>query len=163
MAINIIQFVGLLLHWIGIIAFGGGLIWIKILMAKIENTQNVGAKLFFVDTFPTIFKVMNWMLLLLFMGGVIELITLNEPNLFGLPKTAGWVILTKVIVYVGLVTNSLLITERFVPETIETTSRISEDEKAEISGAFNRLERMLNISLLLIFIALVLGVITQML
>ena len=131
-------------------------------MMGIDRSEHPVAKLNFIKLFPKFFKIAICGLLLLFAGGMIGLFALNKPTLIGLPEIWGIIMLVKVLLYVTIGINSILIKEMLIPEMVEANPQAVEDESLEVSSKPTiNLKRVLNINLLLTVVVLVLGAVVQ--
>lgn len=101
--------IGILIHVVGLLIFGGGQLWI------LRNCKSVDY-----GNSSILFKAVNYGLLTLFFGGTISLVYLNEPGFLGLPKTFGWIVLIKLLLYVTIALNNILVTEQFFQKSADT-------------------------------------------
>ena len=159
MVTNPQYFIGLLLHIIGLVVFFCGQLYI---LTKVKWSKDPNVQSSIVKRLPRLFKITNWGLLISFSGGVLSLIALNEPDFFGLPKTWGWIMLAKLLLYMMLSISSIIIVEKNVPDVIASAT-VWEKSSDQSFKAIKNLKRILKVNLMVSLLIVVLGVVAFLL
>jgi hypothetical protein len=151
------EYFSTLLHLIGMLLFAGGHIWFALFSALVERQQNPEGERFLATMFPLIANGFGAGVLLLFGSGVLKLVLWGEPGLIFLPDLYGWILLSKLVLYMVIVGNGIVIERRYlrhmVAEWSGTTGRPMPLKPPMIWSRVKTLAR-LNLMLILIVVAL---------
>jgi hypothetical protein len=146
-----------LLHILGIILFVGGHVWFGLLSALAERRHDRDGVRFLATALPLMANVFGAGVLLLFGSGVLKLLLWGEPGLIFLPDLYGWILLSKLVLYMIIVGNGALIERRYLPsmlspapETLGTAMGL----QARSAWQQIKLRARLNLVLILVVVAL---------
>ncbi len=93
--------------------------------------------------------VSAWACCYFFGSGLLKLLMWGEPGLIFLPDLYGWIFLSKLLLYIVIVGNGLLIERRYLPRV---THRDGEDR--HVAWAQVKIRARLNLVLVLVVVAL---------
>jgi uncharacterized membrane protein len=113
-----LEYLGTLLHILGIVLFVGGHVWFGLLSALAERRRDRAGVRFLVTALPLMANVFGAAVLLLFGSGVLKLLLWGEPGLIFLPDPYGWILLSKLLLYMIIVGNGMLIERRYLPAVL---------------------------------------------
>jgi hypothetical protein len=92
--------------------------------------------------------------LLLFGSGVLKLLLWNEPGLIFLPDPYGWILLSKLLLYMCIVGNGIIIERRYLPYVIQERPGASGTEAPPAAWYQVTMRARLNLLLILVVVAL---------
>ena len=151
-----IEYFATLLHLIGLLMLAGGHLWLAVCSVKAEQSSFDYGQRFLLELLPTISTLFGVGVLLLFFSGMAKLLLWYEPGFIFLPLPYGWILLTKLMLYIAIVINGILIERRHMVQLIklglpEVGDRIS-TELATTWAALQRQAR-LNFALIMVVVA----------
>lgn len=153
---HLLEYLGTLLHMLGIVLFVGGHVWFGLLSALAERRRDADGVRFLRTALPLIANVFGCGVLLLFGSGVLKLLVWGEPGLIFLPDPYGWIFLSKLLLYVVIVGNGMLIERRYVPAVFAQAAAAT-GETPEFSAGWRRLKMHTRLNLVLILVVVALG------
>jgi uncharacterized protein YqhQ len=153
-----IEYFSTLLHLIGLFLLAGGHLWLAVASVKAEQSPFDYGQRFLLELMPTISTLFGVGVLLLFSSGMAKLLLWYEPGFIFLPLPYGWILLTKLILYIVIIANGILIERRHLARLVklglpEVGDRIS----AELVTAWAMLQRQARLNFALIMIVVALG------
>ena len=96
--------------------------------------------------------------LLLFGSGVLRLFVWGEPGLIFLPDPYGWLLFSKLVLYMLIVINGALIERRYLPYVLEERPDTSSAGTAlHLTAAWSQVKVRARLNLLLVLIVVALG------
>ena len=153
-----LEFIFMLLHIIGLMMFGGGHIWFAVLTIRAENHPENTLSIFIYDNLLALSHLMGIGLLLLFISGISRLIIWSDPGIIFLPQPYGWIMLAKIILYIIIVINGILIQKNCLPIIMETRRKGALPTfDVDFRRAWTRLKTLSRINLLLVMVVVALG------
>ena len=138
-----------LLHLLGMLLFVGGHIWFGLFSAIAERHQQVDSDRVLAGYLPILSNGFGVGVLLLFTSGVLKLIVWGEPGLIFLPDLYGWILLSKLVLYMIIVGNGILIERRYLPVVLAAGNGMV--------VAWEQVKLRARLNLILILIVVVLG------
>lgn len=153
---HVLEYVGTLLHLIGMLLFVGGHIWFGFLMASAERRQDRHGARFLAANLPLMANIFGIGVALLFGSGVMRLLVWGEPGLIFLPDPYGWLLLSKLLLYMLIVGNGVLIERRYMPQVLRSSGMMPETPLRS-ENAWQRLKLHARLNLLLILVVVALG------
>lgn len=152
------EFVSTLTHIFGLMLFGGGAIWLSTLMARADRSLSGYGSLFMIKLLPRASHLMGMGLLLLWASGLGRLLIWEDPGLLFLPRLYGWILLVKILLYLLIVTNGILIENRYLPVLIRSAAAGPSDRPGEpFSKAWIGLKVASGLNFLLAMVVVALG------
>jgi uncharacterized membrane protein len=153
-----VEYFSTLLHLIGLLIFAGGHLWLAIGSVKAEQSPFDYGQRFLLELLPTVSTLFGIGVLLLFFSGMAKLLLWYEPGFIFLPLPYGWILLAKLILYVAIVVNGILIERRHIVRLVklglpEVGDRIS----TELASTWAGLQRQARLNFALIMIVVALG------
>jgi uncharacterized membrane protein len=153
-----VEYFSTLLHLIGLLIFAGGHLWLAIGSVKAEQSPFDYGQRFLLELLPTVSTLFGIGVLLLFFSGMAKLLLWYEPGFIFLPLPYGWILLAKLILYVAIVVNGILIERRHIVRLVklglpEVGDRIS----TEVASTWAGLQRQARLNFALIMIVVALG------
>jgi uncharacterized membrane protein len=113
---HVLDYLSTLLHVLGMLLFVGGHIWLGIFSSRV-GWQSQGSREHFVAVvLPVVANGFGVGVLLLFSSGLLKLFLWGEPGLIFLPDLYGWLMLSKLVLYMVIVGNGIWIERRYLPE-----------------------------------------------
>ena len=106
---HFLEYLGTLLHILGMLLLVGGHLWFAWLSAYAERTRDREGERFLATCLPLMANIFGIGVLLLFGSGLLKLLLWGEPGLIFLPDPYGWILLSKLVLYMIIVANGLLI------------------------------------------------------
>jgi hypothetical protein len=146
---QVLEYFGTLLHLIGMLVFVGGHIWFGILTALAEREPQPAGERFLAAALPVLANGFGLGVLLLFGSGLLKLLIWGEPGLIFLPDLYGWLFLSKLVLYMVIVVNGLMIERRYLPRVAGLTGKETDVAWAQIKS-----RARLNLVLVLVVVAL---------
>lgn len=153
---HVLEYVGTLLHLIGMLLFVGGHLWLAFLMASAERRQDRHGARFLAANLPLMANIFGIGVALLFGSGVMRLLLWGEPGLIFLPDPYGWILLSKLLLYMLIIGNGVLIERRYMPQVLRSSDMVPETPLRS-ENAWQRLKLHARLNLLLILVVVALG------
>jgi hypothetical protein len=155
---HFLEYVATLLHLVGMLLLVGGHIWFGFLTALTERRQDRDGARFLATQLPLMATVFGVGVLLLFGSGVLRLFVWGEPGLIFLPDPYGWLLLSKLVLYMIIVLNGVLIERRYLPYVLQERPRLSgAGTELHLTAAWSQVKVRARLNLLLILIVVALG------
>ncbi|MBI1987765.1 MAG: hypothetical protein HYS70_05410 [Nitrospinae bacterium] len=152
------EFVSTLTHILGLMLFGGGAIWLATLMTRADRSLSGYGSHFVIDLLPRASHLMGIGILLLWASGVGRLLIWGDPGLLFLPRMYGWILLAKILLYLLMVINGILIENRYLPMLIRSAATGPGGKPGEpFSRAWIGLQVAARLNLLLAMVIVALG------
>lgn len=146
---HVLDYFSTLLHLIGMLVFVGGHIWFGILAALAERDPQPAGERFIAAALPILANGFGLGVLLLFGSGLLKLLMWGEPGLIFLPDLYGWLFLSKLVLYIVIVGNGLLIERRYLPRVANLAG-----EDMNVAWAQVKSRARCNLVLVLVVVAL---------
>jgi uncharacterized membrane protein len=153
---HVLEYVGSLLHLLGMLLFVGGHIWFGFLAASAERHQDRQGARFLATNLPLMANLFGTGVIILFGSGVLRLLVWGEPGLIFLPDPYGWILLSKLLFYMLIVGNGILIERRYLPQVVSNASTMAETPW-HFANAWRRLKLHARLNLLLMLVVVALG------
>jgi uncharacterized membrane protein len=157
---HVVDYLSTLLHLIGMLVFVGGHIWFGILAALAEREPHAAGERFLAAALPVLANGFGLGVLLLFGSGLLKLLMWGEPGLIFLPDLYGWIFFSKLMLYIVIVGNGLMIERRYLPRV----AQLAGDEMAgdhvaadELTIAWARVKNRARFNLVLVLVVVALG------
>src|SRR6516164_1316516 len=147
---HVLEYCGTLFHLVGILLLVGGHIWFGFLTAMTERCQDHdGAR----------FLARHLLLMAnMFGSGVLRLLVWGEPGLIFLPDPYGWLLLSKLVLYMLIVINGALIERRYLPYVLqECPDTTGAGTALHLTAAWSQVKVRARLNLLLVLIVVALG------
>ncbi len=151
---HVLEYLFTLLHILGMLLFVGGHIWFGWFSAFAERTRDREGERFLATSLPMMANIFGVSVLLLFGSGVGKLLLWGEPGLIFLPDPYGWALLSKLVLYMIIVINGLLIERRYLPAALGQASQAPGTLPMGTSWQQIKFRARLNLLLILIVVAL---------
>jgi uncharacterized protein YqhQ len=153
-----VEYWSTLLHLIGLLLLAGGHLWLAVCSVKAEQSAFEYGQRFLLELLPTISILFGVGVLLLFFSGMAKLLLWYEPGFIFLPLPYGWILLTKLMLYIAIVVNGIWIERHHISQLAklglpEVGDRISE----ELATAWTALQRQARLNFVLIMVVVSLG------
>jgi hypothetical protein len=153
-----LEYLGTLLHILGIVLLVGGHVWFGLLSALAERRHDREGVRFLVTALPLMANIFGAGVLLLFGSGVLKLLLWGEPGLIFLPDPYGWILLSKLLLYMIIVGNGVLIERRYLPYVLPQAAGIPAGEVGPWPmTAWSQVKLRARINLVLILVVVALG------
>lgn len=152
---HILEFLTSLLHLLGILLLVGGHLWFACLCVFVERNRDREGDRFLVRFLPVMAAMFGLGVLLLFTSGAAKLLLWGEAGLIFLPDPYGWILFSKLLLYILIVGHGLLIERRYLPTLLKHAAQPADG--VEMKTAWRRLKRGARLNLLLILVVLALG------
>lgn len=144
-----LNYLSTLLHLIGMLIFVGGHIWFGILSAVAEREPKPEGERFLALALPVLANGFGLGVLLLFGSGALKLLLWGEPGLIFLPDLYGWILFSKLLLYMVIVGNGLMIERRYLPRVTSLSGDAMNAAWAQV-----KMRARLNLVLVLVVVAL---------
>ncbi|HSF30452.1 MAG TPA: hypothetical protein VLK82_08285 [Candidatus Tectomicrobia bacterium] len=151
-----VEYLSTLLHLIGLLLLAGGHLWLAVCSVKADQSTFEYGHRFLLELLPTVSTLFGVGLLLLFSSGMAKLLLWYEPGFIFLPLPYGWILLTKLMLYIVIVINGIVIERRYIARLLklglpETGDRVS----TELATTWSALQRRarLNFALIMVVVA----------
>ena len=155
---HFLEYLATLLHLVGMLLFVGGHIWFGFLTALTERRQDRDGARFLATQLPLMATVFGVGVLLLFGSGMLRLFVWGEPGLIFLPDPYGWLLLSKLVLYMIIVLNGVLIERRYLPYVFQERPRSSgAGTELQLTAAWSQVKVRARLNLVLILIVVALG------
>jgi hypothetical protein len=155
---QVLEYVGTLLHMVGILLLVGGHIWFGFFTAMTDRRKDREGAQFLALHLPFMSNVFGVGVLLLFGSGVLRLLVWGEPGLIFLPDPYGWLLFTKLVLYMLIVINGALIERRYLPYVLQERPVITGTGTVlHLTAAWAQVKVRARLNLLLVLIVVALG------
>lgn len=155
---HFLEYFGTLLHIVGMLLLVGGHIWFGFSTAMTERQKDREGARFLALHLPLMANVFGVGVLLLFGSGVLRLLVWGEPGLIFLPDPYGWLLLSKLVLYMLIVINGALIERRYLPYVLQKRPGTPGAETAlYLTSAWSQVKIRARLNLLLVLIVVALG------
>jgi uncharacterized membrane protein len=152
---HFLEYLATLLHIVGMILFVGGHIWFSVLAAAAERRRDQRGVRFLATSLPLLANGFGAGVILLFGSGVLRLLVWGEPGLIFLPDPYGWILLSKLLLYMVIVGNGILIERRYLPYVLQDSPPCPNmASAAAVAWSQLRVRVQLNLVLILVVVAL---------
>lgn len=152
-----IEYFSTLIHILGLLLLAGGHLWLSLCTRQAARSRFDYGQRFLVELVPSFSTVFGMGVLLLFASGLAKLLLWYEPGFLFLPRPYGWILLTKLLLYMGIVVNGVIIERKFVVELVKLglpeAGDVISDELAHTWMGLQRQAR-LNFALIMVVVAL---------
>jgi hypothetical protein len=96
--------------------------------------------------------------LLLFASGMAKLLLWYEPGFIFLPLPYGWLLLTKLMLYIAIVVNGIWIERRYMVQLVKLgLPEVGDQISAELATAWAALQRQARLNFVLIMVVVAFG------
>ena len=155
---HFLEYLATLLHLVGMLLLVGGHIWFGFLTALTERRQDRDGARFLATQLPCMATVFGVGVLLLFGSGMLRLFVWGEPGLIFLPDPYGWLLLSKLVLYMLIVLNGVLIERRYLPYVLQERPRLSgAGTELHLTAVWSQVKLRTRLNLLLLLIVVALG------
>jgi hypothetical protein len=155
---QVLEYLGTLLHIIGMLLLAGGHIWFGLVSALAERQHDHAGVRFLASALPLMANGFGMGVLLLFGSGLLKLLLWSEPGLIFLPDPYGWILLSKLVLYMIMVGNGMLIERRYLPQLLQHLSEApGVTTRLRLTPAWQQLKLRARLNLLLILVIVALG------
>jgi len=155
---HVLEYLATLLHLIGMLLFAGGHIWLGVFTAVAERQGNREGEWVLAAMLPSIANGFGIGVLLLFGSGLLKLVLWGEPGLIFLPAPYGWILLSKLLLYLIIVGNGIVIERRYLPQALPVRTGRTDGQMGLASiQAWSRVKMLARLNLLLILVVVALG------
>jgi hypothetical protein len=145
----VLDYLSTFLHLIGMLLFAGGHIWFGVFTAIAERHQRRTDEQVLAAHVPVLANGFGVGVLLLFGSGLMKLLLWGEPGLIFLPDLYGWILLSKLLLYMIIVANGIVIERRYLP--------VVQIVGGERTAAWTQVKMRARFNLVLILIVVALG------
>jgi uncharacterized membrane protein len=153
-----IEYVSTLIHLLGLLMLAGGHLWLSLASVKAERSRFDYGRRFLLEFLPTLALLFGAGVLLLFISGLAKLLLWYEPGFLFLPLPYGWMLLAKLLLYVAIVVNGIVIDRRHLSRLQRLGVPAGGDPiDAELAHAWSGLQRQARLNFALIMIVVALG------
>jgi uncharacterized membrane protein len=147
---HVLDYFSTFLHLIGMLVFVGGHIWFGILTALAERETQPAGERFLAAALPVLANGFGFGVLLLFGSGLLKLLMWGEPGLIFLPDLYGWLFVSKLVLYIVIVGNGLMIERRYLPRVIHLAGE-------DMDAAWAQVKSRARFNLVLVLVVVALG------
>jgi hypothetical protein len=147
---SFLEYLSTLLHIVGIVLLAGGHVWFGWCTALAERRRDRDGVRFLASMLPLMANVFGIGVLLLFGSGLLKLLLWGEPGLIFLPDPYGWILLSKLFLYVLIVGNGLIIERCYLPVVVQEAS-------LQPTAAWYQVTMRARLNLVLILVVVALG------
>ncbi|HEX9868255.1 MAG TPA: hypothetical protein VGC99_06600 [Candidatus Tectomicrobia bacterium] len=153
-----VEYFATLLHLLGLLLLAGGHLWLAVCSVKADESSFDYGQRFLLELLPSLSTLFGVGVLLLFASGMAKLIIWYEPGFIFLPLPYGWILLTKLMLYIAIVINGIMIDRRHLARIVklglpEAGDRIS----AELASTWAALQRQARLNFVLIMVVVAFG------
>jgi uncharacterized protein YqhQ len=153
-----IEYFSTLIHLLGLLILAGGHLWFAVSAAKAEQSPFDYGQRFLAELAPTLSTLFGVAVLLLFSSGLAKLLLWYEPGFIFLPLPYGWILLTKLLLYIAIVVNGILIDRWHVAQLQKLgLPEIGDPLSSELVRAWAALQRQARLNFVLVMVVLALG------
>ncbi len=155
---HILEYFATLVHLLGIVLFVGGHLWFGWLAAFTESQKDQEGARFLAAQLPTMANLFGLGILLLLGSGLLRLFVWGEPGLIFLPDPYGWVMLSKLLLYIVIVLNGLVIERRYLPHVLrEVPAALEQGRRFRLTPAWEHVKLRARVNLVLTLVVVALG------
>jgi hypothetical protein len=153
-----IEYFATLLHLIGLLILAGGHLWLAVCSVKAEQSPFDYGQRFLLELLPTMSTLFGVGVLLLFFSGMAKLLLWYEPGFIFLPLPYGWILLTKLILYIAIVINGMLIERRHMVRLVKLgLPEVGDRINTELATTWAALQRQAQLNFVLIMVVVAFG------
>jgi uncharacterized membrane protein len=153
-----VEYFSSLIHLLGLLMLAGGHLWLTLSAGTAERSGVDDGQRFLIEFLPTLSTLFGVGVLLLFSSGLAKLLLWYEPGFIFLPLPYGWILLTKLILYVAIVVNGLLIERRHLPQLARLRPfKAGDPISLELSHTWSAIRRQAGLNFVLIMVVIALG------
>jgi hypothetical protein len=153
-----IEYFSTLMHLIGLLLLAGGHLWLALCSVKADQSPFDYGQRFLIELLPTISMLFGAGVLLLFASGLAKLLLWYEPGFIFLPLPYGWILMTKLVLYIGIVINGIVIERKHIVRLLKLgLQEASDPVSAERARAWIALQRHARLNFALIMTVVALG------
>jgi hypothetical protein len=152
-----VEYFSTLIHLIGLLLLAGGHLWLAVCSVKAEQSSFDYGQRFLLELLPTLSTFFGIGVLLLFSSGMAKLLLWYEPGFIFLPLPYGWILLAKLILYIAVVVNGIVIERRHIMQVVKLgLPEMGDAVSAALAETWADLQRQarLNFALIMIMVAL---------
>jgi len=152
-----VEYLSTLIHILGLLMLAGGHLWLTLCAGKARRSRFEHGQRFLLELVPTFSTLFGVGVLLLFGSGLAKLLLWYEPGFIFLPLPYGWILLTKLCLYTGIVINGIIIERKHVVALVKFgLPEVNDPISADLARAWAGLQRhaRLNFALIMIMVAL---------
>lgn len=154
----ILEYFATLVHLLGMVLFVGGHLWFGWFTAFTESRQDHEGARFLAAQLPIMANLFGLGVLLLLGSGLLRLFVWGEPGLIFLPDPYGWVMLSKLLLYMIIVINGLIIERRYLPHVLrEMPGAMGEARTFRLTPAWEQVKLRARLNLVLTLVVVALG------
>ena len=145
-------------HLIGLVMLSGGHLWLALSAGKADESGGDYGQRFLIEFLPTLSTLFGVGVLLLFASGMAKLLLWYEPGFIFLPLPYGWILLTKLTLYVAIVLNGILIERWHLSRFVKLGgSEPGDPLSVERLQTWRAVQRQARLNFVLIMIVMALG------
>ncbi|HXH09875.1 MAG TPA: hypothetical protein VNP04_08965 [Alphaproteobacteria bacterium] len=153
-----VEYFSTLVHLLGLLMLAGGHLWLALSAGKAECSRFDYGQRFLIEFLPTLSTLFGVGILLLFSSGLAKLLLWYEPGFIFLPLPYGWILLTKLILYVVIVVNGILIERWHLSRLMKLGLPEGSDPIGiELTHTWGAVQRQARLNFVLIMIVVALG------
>lgn len=153
-----LEYLGTFLHLLGMLLFVGGHIWFGLMTALAERRRDRAGARFLAMHLPQMSNVFGLGVLLLFSSGMLRLLVWGEPGLIFLPDLYGWILLSKLVLYMIIVGHGAWIERRYLPQVLALQDAPDgQGTERRLTAAWEQVKLRARINLVLILVVVALG------
>jgi uncharacterized membrane protein len=153
-----VEYFSTLLHLLGLLMFAGGHLWLAVSSVKAEQSRFDYGQRFLLELLPTMSMLFGIGVLLLFFSGMAKLLLWYEPGFIFLPLPYGWILLAKLLLYITIVVNGMVIERRHIMQLMKLgLPEVGDPVSAELASTWGNLQRQARLNFVLIMIVVALG------
>jgi uncharacterized protein YqhQ len=153
-----IEYFSTLIHLLGILLLVGGHLWLAVSAVKAERSPFDYGRRFLIELVPMLSTLFGIAILLLFSSGLAKLLLWYEPGFIFLPLPYGWILLTKLLLYIAIVVNGILIDRWHVARLQKLElPEVGDPLSTELAHAWGALQRQVRLNFVLVMVVLALG------
>jgi len=153
-----VEYFATLLHLLGLLLLVGGHLWLAVCSVKAEQSSFNYGQRFLLELLPTLSTLFGVGVLLLFASGMAKLLLWYEPGFIFLPLPYGWILLTKLMLYIAIVANGIMIDRRYLARIVKLGMPKGRDRfNAELASTWAALQRQARLNFALIMIVVAFG------
>ena len=153
-----VEYFSTLVHLLGLVMLAGGHLWLALGTGKAEQARGDYGLRFLIGFLPTLSTLFGVGVLLLFASGLAKLLLWYEPGFIFLPLPYGWILLAKLVLYVAIVLNGILIERWHLSRLLKLgLSEPGDPLSGELLQTWRALQRQAGLNFVLIMIVMALG------
>jgi uncharacterized protein YqhQ len=153
-----IEYFSTLIHVLGLLLLAGGHLWLAVSAVKAEQSPFDYGRRFLIEFVPTVSLLFGIAVLLLFSSGLAKLLLWYEPGFIFLPLPYGWILLTKLLLYIAIIVNGILIDRWHVARLQKLgLPEVGDPVSTELAHVWGALQRQARLNFVLVMVVLALG------